>query len=52
MSEVKCQRHGVQELPYRVFWTNFIPCTPSVSMAGNGDFENRHQIFYFFTYRP
>ena len=21
-------------------------------MGGNGDFENRHTIFYFFTYRP
>ena len=24
----------------------------SVSMGSNGDFENRHTIFYFFTYRP
>jgi len=21
-------------------------------MGGNDNFENRHQIFYFFTYRP
>jgi len=32
--------------------TIFIPCAHSVSMGGNGDFENRHQIIYFFTYQP
>ena len=26
--------------------------THSVSMGVQWDFENRHQIFYFFTYRP
>ena len=47
---------NVEELLYRLrsrlLATINIARTRSVSIGANGDFENRHQIFYFFTYRP